>query len=219
MSWDKVVDLVTPLVFRVYAGESAGTAFVISVSNQPHEIGHGAILATASHVLAASIDTAEKVQFVSADKRNVFNSDVDEIRVQTLGHEAHDTMLIMLKSRNPILNQADLMPMLPFKSMLARGADVGILGFPGLVEPELCFFHGYVSGYILDPPIYLIDGVAINGVSGGPVFDDRAHIIGLVSAYIPNRIDTQTTLPGLMALVPINTIRYFMEHNMGASVL
>jgi hypothetical protein len=31
------------------------------------------------------------------------------------------------------------------------------------------------------PPVYLVDGVAINGVSGGPVFDDRCHLVGLVS--------------------------------------
>jgi hypothetical protein len=46
------------------------------------------------------------------------------------------------------------------------------------------------------PPVYLVDGVAINGVSGGPVFDDRCHLAGLVSAYLPNRVAPNTTLPG-----------------------
>ena len=88
-----------------------------------------------------------------------------------------------------------------------------------MAEAELCFFHGFISGYFNDPPTYLVDGVAINGVSGGPAFDNRVHIIGLVSAYIPNRVDRQTTLPGLMALIPINAIRYWMEYRVGAKVM
>ena len=46
---------------------------------------------------------------------------------------------------------------------------------------------------------YLIDGVAINGVSGGPVFTvfkNMIMIIGVVSAYAPNRA-TGEALPGL----------------------
>jgi hypothetical protein len=48
---------------------------------------------------------------------------------------------------------------------------------------------------------YLIDGVAINGVSGGPVFhctySNKAQIIGCVSMYHANRV-TGEALPGLL---------------------
>ncbi|HVO45571.1 MAG TPA: hypothetical protein VMT29_04480, partial [Steroidobacteraceae bacterium] len=46
---------------------------------------------------------------------------------------------------------------------------------------------------------YLVDGVAINGVSGGPAFScavGSVQMIGLVSAYIPNRA-TGEVLPGV----------------------
>lgn len=219
LPWDQVVDRVSPLVFRVYAGNSAGTAFVVSLGSHEEDTWYYAILATASHVLAKAADTGAKVTLVSADKSKVFDTDHDEVGLQPLGTSIHDTMLVLLKSRRPIASQSELLPMLPWQSVLARGAELGWLGFPGLVESELCFFHGHVSGYLHEPPTYLIDGVAINGVSGGPAFDSRAHIIGLVSAYIPNRVDHQTTLPGLMALVPINAIRLFMEANLNAKVL
>lgn len=43
--------------------------------------------------------------------------------------------------------------------------------------------------------------MAINGVSGGPVFDElddsSPEIIGVVSAYVPNRLQVDT-LPGLL---------------------
>jgi len=219
LPWDKVVDRVTPIVFRVYAGRSAGTAFVVSLGTERDTSLNCAILATADHVLAASVDTADKVRLVSSDRSKVFDADVDEVRIQPLGPKIHDTMLILLKSKNHILDQSQLLPMLQWDMMMPKGASIGWMGFPGITEPELCFFQGHVSGHLGEPPTYLIDGVAINGVSGGPAFDNRAHLVGLVSAYIPNRVNEHTTLPGLMALVPINAIRLFMEQNMGAAIL
>lgn len=218
LPWDKIVDRVTPIVFRVYAGRSAGTAFIISLGTEKETSLNCAILATADHVLAASVDTAEKVRLVSADRQKVFDADMDEIRVQPLGSKAHDTMLVLLKSKKPILEQEKLLPMLRWDLVMPKGAPIGWMGYPGITEPELCFFHVHVSGFVNEPPTYLIDGVAVNGVSGGPAFDNRSHLVGLVSAYIPNRINAHTTLPGLMALVPINSIRLFMEANMGATI-
>lgn len=219
LPWDKVVDRISPIVFRIYAGDSAGTGFLISVGAGIGDDCHHAIVATAWHVIEEASSKSIDVQIVSADRSKVFDTREDVMRVQQIGETVHDTGLIMLSTKKHIIEQEQLAPIMPFHSMLARGSEVGWLGFPGLVEPEMCFFHGHVSGYLNEPPTYLIDGVAINGVSGGPVFDDRAHLIGLVSAYIPNRVDAQTTLPGLAALVPINTIRFFMENNMGARVL
>jgi hypothetical protein len=79
------------------------------------------------------------------------------------------------------------------------GVDVGWVGFPALALTKLCFFSGPISGHIQD--LYLIDGVAINGVSGGPVFsqeeDSTVRLIGVVSAYMPNR-RVGESLPGLL---------------------
>jgi hypothetical protein len=219
LPWDKVVDRVTPIVFRVYAGRSAGTAFVVALGAERETSLNCAILATADHVLAASVDTADKVRLVSADRSKVVDADVDEVRIQPLGPKIHDTMLILVKSMHHILDQSHILPMLQWDTMMPKGASIGWMGFPGITEPELCFFQGHVSGHLSEPPTYLIDGVAINGVSGGPAFDNRCHLVGLVSAYIPNRVNQHTTLPGLMALVPINAIRLFMEQNMGAAIL
>jgi len=57
-----------------------------------------------------------------------------------------------------------------------------------------------------------VDGVAINGVSGGPAFsinkDNEVQIIGVVSAYVPNRA-TGAQLPGLCVIrdvAPLQTM-------------
>jgi hypothetical protein len=219
LRWDEVVDRVSKSVFRLYAGPSGGTGFLIGLGRDLQSGDSFATLATAWHVLEALPGSTDELEIVSVDRKTVFSSAADQIGFYPLGDTRYDTGLIVLRTKAPLVEESDLLPLFPHDYVLARGANIGWLGFPGITEPELCFFHGYVSGYLNDPPTYLVDGVAINGVSGGPAFDNRAHVIGLVSAYVPNRVDQTTTLPGLMTLVPINAIRYWMEHRIGARVL
>jgi hypothetical protein len=80
------------------------------------------------------------------------------------------------------------------------GAEVGWLGFPAIAPHTLCFFSGNISAHQEFRNAYLIDGVAINGVSGGPVLylteTDGVQIVGIVSADSANRA-TGEALPGL----------------------
>jgi hypothetical protein len=201
----------------LYAGDSAGTCFVVSVANSKGV--YYTMFATAWHVIEHTIGNDLPLKFVSSNGKKIIGEDKGQCGIFRLGPDVFDTALIMLKTKEAIISQKDLLPMLSYEYMMPRGSEVGVLGFPGLVEPELCFFKGSVSGYLSNPPTYLIDGVAINGVSGGPAFDNRAHLVGLVSAYIPNRIDEFITLPGLMSLMPIAAIRYYLENQMKATVL
>jgi hypothetical protein len=219
LRWDEVVDHVSKSVFRLYAGSSAGTGFLIGLGRDKRSGACFANIATAWHVLQSLPGTTDELEIVTSDRKTVFSSSADRIGFYPIGDARYDTGLIVVRTDQPLFDNNMLLPLFPHDSMLAKGSDIGWLGFPGIVEPEICFFHGHVSGYINDPPTYLVDGVAINGVSGGPAFDNRCHVVGLVSAYVPNRVDEKTTLPGLMALVPINAIRYWMEHRLGARVL
>ena len=97
-----------------------------------------------------------------------------------------------------------LLPLIPSDQVLRVGAEVGWLGYPSVAPNTLCFFSGLVSSVRIDDDsaeTYFIDGVAINGVSGGPVFALPARkrnpeIVGTISAYYAN-IATGRTLPGL----------------------
>jgi hypothetical protein len=178
-----------------------------------------ASIATAWHVVEPLVGTTEDLEIMSVDMQTVFSSVANEVGFHPIGDTKFDTAMILLKTGKPLINDTELLPIVPDDSVLARGAEIGWLGFPGIAETELCFFHGFISGHLDSPPTYLVDGVAINGVSGGPAFDNRAHVIGLVSSYRPNRIDQHTTLPGLLALMPINAFRYWMQHRMKARVL
>jgi hypothetical protein len=91
--------------------------------------------------------------------------------------------------------------LLPVGEPCNIGVDVGWLGFSNMEPDTLCFFSGSVSVQQIARKAYLIDGAAINGVSGGPVFHclgpDGIQSIGTVSAYHVNRA-TGEALPGLL---------------------
>ena len=81
---------------------------------------------------------------------------------------------------------------------------MGWLGYPAIPRASLCFFSGRISAWVEAENAYLVDGVAINGVSGGPAFIiTGAMLVGVVSAYIPNRA-TGEPLPGLAVVRNVN---------------
>ena len=62
------------------------------------------------------------------------------------------------------------LPLAPKDMFLRVGNDIGWLGFPAVEATRVCFFGGRVSAWNPNAKAYLVDGVAINGVSGGPAF-------------------------------------------------
>lgn len=218
LSWPEVVDRAKKVIFQIVTPSGSGTGFIISRS-KPREGGSiGYLLVTAWHVVSELLPDAT-LHFISADSETVCEALPGSYAIHRLGDDSFDTAVIFVKICESIIAENELLPALSADSILPQGAELGWLGFPGITDGKLCFFSGRISGYLDAPPTYLIDGVAINGVSGGPALDSRAHIIGLVSAYIPNRVDKFTTLPGLMALMPIGAVRHWLEHHLQATVI
>lgn len=89
------------------------------------------------------------------------------------------------------------------------GNEIGWVGYPAVRPDNLCLFSGRISSWDEDLTAYFVDGVAINGVSGGPAFlpldGFPPVLIGLVSAYVPNRA-TGDTLPGLSVVRDVTKI-------------
>ena len=156
---------------------------------------------------------------ISANGKVAFEAKAGFYQIIRLGSEVFDTALIYVKTSEEILPQEHLLPMLDWDMEMPKGKEIGWVGFPVIGGGEFCFFNGTISGHVKSPPTYLVDGIAINGVSGGPALDNRAHIIGLVSSYMPNQLNKYITLPGLVGLIPINAIRFYMEHKISARIV
>lgn len=111
-----------------------------------------------------------------------------EKRMILLDRSTNSAVVFFFKGDLP-LPEAPI-TLLPIGDPLAIGLDVGWLGYPAIEPNTLCFFAGSVSAHLTTTKTYLIDGVAINGVSGGPVIhctsSGDVQIIGCVSAYHAN---------------------------------
>lgn len=189
MSFQKGVEAIKPYVVEIETPRGSGTGFLCTY---PKDKAFCAI-ATAAHVIKESRVweepirirhyTSGKIKLLKASKRVIFIS------------RPLDTAVILFEHKGLPLPEATL-NFIPKRRHCRVGLEIGWLGFPS-VHPDLCFFAGRISCWLKNPGSYLVDGVAINGVSGGPAFYPKGKeicIIGSVSAYLPNR---EGITPGL----------------------
>ena len=195
VDWNTAIETVEPHVVRIMTPRGSGTGFLVSASADGMTCG----IATAAHVVAEAHyweqpirithQVSGKTVLLRATQRAIFLD------------EANDTAAV-------IFGKADLpLPALPLSlapegKFLKFGNEIGWLGFPAVAPAEMCFFSGRVSAVRNAGREYLVDGVAINGVSGGPAFwngGGKVTLMGVMSAYIANRA-TGETLPGLTVI-------------------
>jgi hypothetical protein len=128
-----------------------------------------------------------------------------------------DSAVILFLASHLVLPSAPI-ELLPVETGLPIGVEVGWLGYPAIGPQELCFFSGNVSARVDSRHMYLIDGVAINGVSGGPVLYTTTienvkvlKIVGTISAYMVNR-NTGEALPGLSMAQDVSHFHAAVAH-------
>ncbi|MCH8822338.1 MAG: trypsin-like peptidase domain-containing protein [Planctomycetes bacterium] len=108
-------------------------------------------------------------------------------------------------------------PVIAPGNAVRSGTEIAWAGYPFLItqflkRPQLCVYRGMVSAAVLDidPGMYIVDGHAAQGVSGGPVWhsDDKSHrIIGVVSSYLLHGGE----MPGLCHFTPVNQLTKFLS--------
>lgn len=124
-----------------------------------------------------------------------------------------DLAVIVLINKDFDLPDAD--PRLfPEDQHIKPGIQIGWAGYPAVAPNDFSFFSGNVSCFLQKDLAYLVDGVAINGVSGGPAFcvlpDDDLNLVGVVTAYIPNRVSGES-LPGVCFVAGISPLYHVVK--------
>lgn len=190
LEWHTAVDLVTPHVVRIWTPQGSGTGFLVSLSkNTPL-----CAVATAAHVIAHAHYWEEpvRIEHQSSGKTVLLRQADRAMYVDG----AKDTAAILFE-RGELAFPDTILPLAAKDKYFKPGVDIGWIGYPALPRASLCFFSGRISAWVASEDAYLVDGVAINGVSGGPAFMCWDGLLaGVVSAYIPNR-NTGEALPGL----------------------
>lgn len=193
MNWDKAIKAVGPHVVRIETPNNYGTGFLSFYNHDKTWCG----IATAGHVVSHADDWQQPIRI-----RNISNGTVkflkSEDRVIFIDKTTDSAVVLFIKGDLQLPESA--IALTPVDEPCGVGADIGWLGYPNIEPDVLCFFAGTVSAWQPAKKSYFIDGVAINGVSGGPVFhgdsSENIRIIGSVSAYHPN-FQTGAALPGL----------------------
>ncbi|MBI3463608.1 MAG: trypsin-like peptidase domain-containing protein [Planctomycetes bacterium] len=202
--WQSAMDEMKKYVFQIQTPSTTGTGFLVASTEQDGVIG----IATAFHVIKDVYEWGQplKLTHYSSGVTALLKEGDRSIHP----FEKSDCALIRLanthlkvSSETPELMKAGF-----FKGV---GVEVGWCGFPAVYPSAVCFFSGRISAYLSEQGAYLVDGVAINGVSGGPVFGMYSDVIGLVTAYIPNRA-TGEPLPGVSLIRSIEPlVKFFKE--------
>ena len=195
MEWHEGITEIQPHLVHISPPRGSGTGWLVSVSATTDLCA----IATAAHVVdyAHYWETPIRIYHPASGKSVVFRAEERAIHLET-----------SIVSAAIVIHRGDLpfpdrtLKLIESGFYIKPGVEIGWLGFPAVHSSNACFFSGRVSYYNEQQKQYLVDGVAINGVSGGPTFrllPDKTELIGIVSAYIANRA-TGETLPGVAVI-------------------
>jgi hypothetical protein len=194
MDWDQVVQKVSPYIVKIETPTGYGTGFLSLYNEDKTWCG----IATAAHVVSDCDEWQKPLRITHHDSGTVAYLPHDQ-RVIYIDRKTDSAVILFFKGD---LQLPEIpITLLPVGSPLGIGVEVGWLGFPNIQEHTLCFFSGSVSARQEFRHAYLIDGVSIHGISGGPILylnkTDGVQVIGIVSAYHANRASGEA-LPGLL---------------------
>lgn len=194
MNWEQVVQKVTPYIFKIETPAGNGTGFLYLYNETKIFCG----IATALHVVDYAATWKQPIRLTHySSSEQLFLKDSDYVVLPDW--KTDSAVILFQKPAFELPNE--FIELIPLDTPLSIGNEVSWLGFPAIEPHTLCFFSGNISAWQDFRKAYLIDGVAINGVSGGPVTflhsTDGVQIVGIVSAYRTNRA-AGDVLPGLL---------------------
>jgi hypothetical protein len=199
MEWHECIKKIEPHLVHISTPRGSGTGWLVSVSANAKICA----LATAAHVVDQAHYWEEPIRiFHPHSGKSILLRDND--RAIHLDNPI-DSAAIVLSSVDLPLPTSTL-PLVKSGFFAKPGVEIGWMGYPAMHQSNACFFSGRISHYDEPRKRYLVDGVAINGVSGGPTFRQLTNgleLIGIVSAYIANRA-TGETLPGLAVIQDVS---------------
>jgi hypothetical protein len=208
MNWDSIIQKVSPYIVKIETPSGSGTGFLCAFNENRTLCG----IATALHVVSEADEWQQPIKIHSHDfKHHIFLKESE--RVIYTDWKTDSAVILLATGELEFPNT--LIPLRPMETPISIGVEVGWLGYPSIEPWTLCFFSGSVSARREDRSAYLIDGVAINGVSGGPVIfssgTDGAQFVGVVSAYHANR-QRGDALPGLLVAQDVSHFHQIVQH-------
>lgn len=204
MNWTDSVSKITPFIVRIRTQQKWGTGFIFWQNET------NCCIATAYHVIEhANLTGWEQPIYIdqSNGKTVRLNPEHRHIPLKLNADIDGDSAALFI-GKTGLEFPADCLPLWDFSREIPIGSEVGWIGYPSVINQRILqpsLFSGTISNHFPDLEQYAIDGVAIHGVSGGPLFCElsepgQPYIIGTLSSYFPNRLtvtDGVEAWPGL----------------------
>ncbi len=215
MDLNQVYQKTLPYLYKIETQDGYGTGFIYSIKQESDQR-ISVFIATAAHVIAKAADWSQpiKLKHYSSGDSMLLYPNMYYVFISPFS----DSAVIKIDGINVPFKYQENLPELPllseYNNIVSIGKNVTWLGFPNIEPETICLFSGLVSAHkkIQGFTTYIIDGVSIHGVSGGPVIyisdTSKIEIIGVVSTYSPNRAFGQT-LPGLMYACDVSYFNLF----------
>ncbi len=206
--WEKAASSIAPIIFKITTHTGTGTGFLLKITGPRENRIYG--VATAYHVIAAAqeIDLPIKLAHHLTNSSTVLKADPTQRSVIIFP----EVDLAFILFPQAMLGTDITAPNIAEPRVTKNsGLEIGWYGFPNLANNQLSFFHGFISSPL--PTGYLVDGVVIHGVSGGPAFyieNDKPKICGVITQYIPN-IATGQILPGLSYISSVESYQQLLS--------
>ncbi len=209
--WSEAVKQVMPHVVKIELPDSHGSGFLIAYCNAGRNRQY-VVIATAAHVVrhAAKWEVPCRIHYQGQEL-------VLKPEQRAMGLFGNEDVGVIQFDPGDLKLPSQALTVLDRKTVLQPGYPLGWCGFPNIMDWHNCFFAGHVSTPVAGSEgDYLVDGVVIHGVSGSPAFavmDGKVVLVGLVSAYYPNRA-TGEALPGMGLVQSIQPIvDFFVQAN------
>ena len=207
--WSRAIAQVSKQVLKItFKDGSYGTGFITHTTNAIRGI------ATAYHIFQDKIGKDHSFTIQSFWKKMTTSDQRLKVLVKPDPEGNDDSALLIVDDDDLPHSHVNLVDA---SCVLEPGVEVGWLGFPEIEAESLCFFSGRISLAEPDKLRYLIDGNAIGGVSGGPVFyleQGAPKILGLISGYSPDYMlnddsSQEFALPGLSVVNDVSLLSRF----------
>ncbi len=209
MHWSDAVNSTLPSIVKIETPSGHGTGFLCYFNPDKPMVA----IATAGHVILHADKWMEPIRIYTHDGSKSMLLKAKERHI-TLGNRSDSALILFSKPQDLFVNTLPL-DLLDQEYVLRVGTQVGWIGFTTLEPDTPCFFSGMISARQDHKNAYLIDGVAINGVSGGPVLhvdeDEDVKVVGTVSAYRTHKTSGDT-LPGLLIAQDLSLFHDVIAH-------
>lgn len=207
ISWQEAVEQIRPYVVKLSTPEHSGTGFLFAFAADGGICG----FATAAHAVSQAHlwEQPIRIEHATSGAERLLRPGE---RTIVIDPDTDTAAVVFLRDDLPLPEK--LLPAMSESTNFRVGIEVGWVGYPAVARDELCFFSGRISAWREKTKSYLVDGVAINGVSGGPAFhvDDagRPLLLGVLSAYLPNKA-LGGSLPGLALVQHVGHLEKWVE--------